>query len=134
MMFSGWFDLPWWGLILTALALTHVTIAAVTIFLHRCQAHRALELHPLVSHFFRFWLWLTTGMVTKEWAAIHRKHHAKVETDEDPHSPQTRGIKKVFFEGAELYRKESQNQETIARYGEGTPDDWMERNVYTKHS
>src|ERR671939_675342 len=110
MMFSGWFDLPWWGLVLVALALTHVTIAAGTIYLHRCQAHRALDLHPIVSHFFRFWLWLTTGMVTKEWAAIHRKHHAKCETAEDPHSPQTRGIRKVLLEGAELYRAESKNR------------------------
>src|SRR6267142_1981160 len=134
MMFSGWFDLPWWGLILTALALTHVTIAAVTIFLHRCQAHRALELHPLISHFFRFWLWLSTGMVTKEWTAIHRKHHAKCETVDDPHSPQIFGIRKVLLEGAELYRAESKIADTLDRYGHGTPDDWLERNVYTGHS
>src|SRR5438445_5402618 len=134
MMFSGWFDLPWWGVALVALATTHVTIAAVTIYLHRCQAHRALELHPLVAHFFRFWLWLTTGQVTKEWAAIHRKHHAKVETAEDPHSPQVKGIWKVLLEGAELYKKEAKNKDTLERYGEGTPDDWIEKNVYTKHS
>src|SRR5262249_49417752 len=103
-------------------------------YLHRYQAHRSLEMHPIISHFFRFWLWLTTGMVTKEWAAIHRKHHARVETDEDPHSPVTKGIKKVFFEGAELYRKESKNKETLERYGEGTPDDWLERNLYTRWS
>jgi stearoyl-CoA desaturase (delta-9 desaturase) len=115
-----------------ALALTHVTIAAVTIFLHRSQAHRGLDLHPVVSHFFRFWLWLTTGMVTKEWVAIHRKHHAKVETVDDPHSPQTRGIGKVLLEGSELYRDEAKNTETLARYGHGTPDDWVERNVYAK--
>jgi stearoyl-CoA desaturase (delta-9 desaturase) len=131
-MFSGWFDLPWWGLILTALALTHVTIAAVTIFLHRCQAHRALELHPLISHFFRFWLWLTTGMVTKEWAAIHRKHHAKCETVDDPHSPQVHGINRVLWAGVLLYVKESYNKETIERYGHGTPADWIERNVYSR--
>ena len=106
----------------------------MTIYLHRHQAHRALELHALPSHFFRFWLWLTTGQVTKEWAAIHRKHHAKCDTEEDPHSPVTRGIKKVFFEGAELYRAESKNQETLDKYGHGTPDDWIERNVYTKYS
>ncbi|HEY1328673.1 MAG TPA: fatty acid desaturase, partial [Casimicrobiaceae bacterium] len=100
----GLIDLPWWGYVVVTLAFTHVTIAGVTIFLHRCQAHRGLDLHPVVSHFFRFWLWITTGMVTKEWVAIHRKHHAKVETDEDPHSPQTRGIRKVLLEGAELYR------------------------------
>ena len=132
MMFSGWFDLPWWGVILAALALTHVTIAAVTIYLHRCQAHRALELHPLVSHFFRLWLWLTTGMVTKEWAAIHRKHHAKCETAEDPHSPQVYGINRVLWAGVLLYVKESYNKDTIERYGHGTPDDWIERNLYSR--
>ena len=132
-LFSGVFDLPWWGYVLVALALTHVTIAAVTIFLHRCQAHRALDLHPLVSHFFRFWLWLTTGMVTKEWAAIHRKHHAKCETPEDPHSPQVYGINRVLWGGVFLYVKESHNGETMERYGHGTPDDWVERNVYSKY-
>src|SRR5437868_3931029 len=132
MIFSGWFDLPWWGLICVALALTHVTIAAVTIFLHRCQAHRALELHPLPSHFFRAWLWLTTGMVTKQWAAIHRKHHAKCETVDDPHSPQILGLKRVLFGGVFLYVKESRNKETMDRYGHGTPDDWLERNVYSR--
>ena len=134
MMFSGWFDLPWWGVAVTALAMTHVTIAAVTIYLHRCQAHRALELHPLVSHFFRLWLWMTTGQVTKEWAAIHRKHHAKCETVEDPHSPQIHGLNSVLFGGVLLYVKESHNKETMERYGHGTPDDWMERNVYTPRS
>ncbi len=123
-----------WQILLFTLAVTHVTIAAVTIFLHRCQAHRALELHAIPSHFFRFWLWMTTGMVTKEWAAIHRKHHAKCETIEDPHSPVALGIEKVLFEGAELYRMEAKNRETIEKYGHGTPDDWLERNVYTKHS
>ena len=132
-MYNGLFDLPWWGYVVVALVLTHITIAAVTIFLHRHQAHRALDLHPIPSHFFRFWLWLTTGMVTKEWAAIHRKHHAKCETEEDPHSPQTRGLRKVLWEGAELYRAEAKNQETLQRYGHGTPDDWLERNVY-RHS
>jgi len=134
MMFSGWFDLPWWGLVLAALALTHVTIAGVTIYLHRCQAHRALELHPIASHFFRLWLWLTTGQVTKEWAAIHRKHHAKCETAEDPHSPQVYGINRVLFGGVFLYVKESHNKETMERYGHGTPDDWIERNLYTPYS
>ena len=132
-MFTGVLDLPWWGLVAYTLVTTHITIAAVTIFLHRCQAHRALDLHPVASHFFRFWLWLTTGMVTKEWTAIHRKHHAKVETEEDPHSPQIVGINKVLWEGTELYRKESRNQETLDRYGQGTPDDWLERNLYTRH-
>ena len=129
-MFTGFFDLPWWGYVVYVLAVTHVTIAAVTIFLHRHQAHRALDLHPLPSHFFRFWLWLTTGMVTKEWTAIHRKHHAKCETPEDPHSPQIVGINKVLWQGTELYRKEACNRETLEKYGHGTPDDWIERNVY----
>jgi len=133
-MFSGGFDLPWWGYVIYTLVVTHVTIAAVTIFLHRHQAHRALDLHPIISHFFRFWLWLTTGMVTKEWASIHRKHHAKCETVEDPHSPQIVGIRKVLFEGAELYRKEAANAETLTRYGHGTPDDWLERKLYTRHN
>jgi stearoyl-CoA desaturase (Delta-9 desaturase) len=132
MMFSGLLDLPWWGYVLVALGLTHVTIAAVTIYLHRCQAHRALDLHPVASHFFRFWLWLTTGMVTKEWAAIHRKHHAKCETAEDPHSPQVYGINRVLWLGVLLYVRESHNKETLERYGHGTPDDWIERNLYTR--
>jgi stearoyl-CoA desaturase (Delta-9 desaturase) len=123
-----------WQVFVVTLVFTHITIAAVTIYLHRCQAHRALDLHAIPSHFFRFWLWLTTGMVTKEWAAIHRKHHAKCETEEDPHSPVTRGIKKVLYEGAELYRAESKNLETMEKYGHGTPDDWIERNLYTKYS
>lgn len=131
-MYAGLIDLPWWGYVVVALVLTHITIASVTIFLHRHQAHRALELHPLPSHFFRFWLWLTTGMITREWAAIHRKHHAKCETAEDPHSPQTRGIRKVLLEGAELYRAEANNQDTLERYGHGTPDDWLERHVYRR--
>lgn len=130
----GILQLPWWGYIIALLILTQFTILGVTIYLHRCQAHRALDLHPIVSHFFRFWLWMTTGMVTKEWTAIHRKHHAKVETGEDPHSPQVQGIWKVLLEGTELYRKESRNKETLERYGHGTPDDWIERNVYTAHS
>ncbi|MFO6419052.1 fatty acid desaturase [Hylemonella sp. W303a] len=131
---NGLLNLSWWQIILYALATTHITIASVTIFLHRHQAHRALDLHPIISHFFRFWLWLSTGMVTKEWAAIHRKHHAKCEQAEDPHSPQIYGIRKVLTEGAELYRAESKNKETMARYGHGTPDDWIERNLYTRYS
>ncbi len=130
----GLLPLPWWGYVVVALAVTHVTIACVTIFLHRAQAHRALDLAPVASHFFRFWLWLTTGTVTREWVAIHRKHHAKVETPDDPHSPQTRGIRTVFWQGAELYRAEAKNRETLAKYGQGTPDDWLERNVYTRCS
>lgn len=123
-----------WQVVAITLILTHITIVSVTIFLHRCQAHRGLDLHAIPSHFFRFWLWMTTGMVTKQWAAIHRKHHAKCETEEDPHSPVTRGINKVFFEGAELYRAEAKNPETSEKYGHGTPDDWIERNLYSKHS
>ena len=133
-MTLGLIDLPWWGYILVTLGLTHVSIAGITIFLHRHQAHRALDLHPIPSHFFRFWLWLTTGMETKEWAAVHRKHHAKCESSEDPHSPQVYGISKILKEGSELYRKEAKNPETLERYGHGTPDDWIERNIYTKHS
>jgi len=130
-MLSGVFALPWWGYVLVTLGLTHVTIASVTIFLHRHQAHRALDLSPLPSHFFRLWLWLTTGMVTKEWAAIHRKHHAKCETPDDPHSPQIYGINRVLWGGVFLYVKEAWNKETLQRYGHGTPDDWLERNLYT---
>src|SRR3981081_1404347 len=112
---NGLSDATGWQIVIYTLAVTHITIAAVTIYLHRCQAHRALDLHAIPSHFFRFWLWLTTGMVTKEWAAIHRKHHAKCETEEDPHSPVTRGIRKVLLEGAELYRAESKNEETMRK-------------------
>jgi len=131
---SGLFDLSFWQLVAVALGFTHITIAAVTIYLHRHQAHRALDLHPIPSHFFRFWLWLTTGMVTKEWAAIHRKHHAKVETVDDPHSPQIHGINKVLWGGVALYVKETRVAETMERYGHGTPDDWLERNVYSTHA
>ncbi len=130
----GLLDMTWWQIVLYTLVTTHITIASVTIFLHRAQAHRALDLGPIPSHFFRFWLWLGTGMVTKEWVAIHRKHHAKCETEEDPHSPQTHGIRKVLLEGVELYRAEAQNEETIRKYGHGTPDDWVERRVYSRYS
>jgi stearoyl-CoA desaturase (Delta-9 desaturase) len=129
-MYTGFLDLPWWGYIVYTLVVTHITIAGVTIYLHRHSAHRALDLHPIVSHFFRFWLWLTTGMLTKHWTAIHRKHHAKCETVDDPHSPQIFGIRKVLLQGAELYRQEGRNKDTLERYGYGTPDDWLERNVY----
>jgi len=124
----------WWQMILFTLGLTHITMISVTVFLHRHQAHRALDLHPIASHFFRFWLWLTTGQVTKEWASIHRKHHAKCEQQDDPHSPHVYGIRTVLLQGAELYRAESKNKETMARYGHGTPDDWIERNLYTRFS
>lgn len=131
--FSGLLDLSFWQLVAVTLVMTHITIAGVTIFLHRCQAHRALDLHAIPSHFFRFWLWLTTGMITKEWAAIHRKHHAKCETPEDPHSPQVYGINRVLWTGVLLYVKESRNRDTMERYGHGTPDDWIERNLYSRH-
>ena len=127
-------NLPWWGYVLTTLGLTHITIVGVTLYLHRHQTHMALTLHPIVSHFFRFWLWITTGMVTKEWVAIHRKHHAKVESAEDPHSPQAKGLNKVLWLGVFLYHKETQNPKTMEQYGYGTPDDWIERNLYTPHT
>ena len=131
-LFSGLFSLPWWGYIVLVLVLTHITIASVTIFLHRAQAHRALLLHPLVSHFFRAWLWPTTGMITKEWVAIHRKHHAKCETTDDPHSPQIYGLHRVLWAGVFLYVKASRDKAMIVHHGAGTPDDWMERNVYSE--
>ena len=131
---GGVLHYSWWQVVLVTLVLTHITILGVTIFLHRSQTHRGLDLHPAVMHFFRFWLWLTTGMITKEWVAIHRKHHAKCEREGDPHSPVIYGINKVFFRGAELYRDEAANAETLKRYGHGTPDDWLERNLYSRHS
>ena len=131
---NGVLQASWWQIVVYTLVVTHLTIASVTIFLHRAQAHRALELGPVPSHFFRFWLWLTTGMVTKEWVAIHRKHHAKCETEEDPHSPQTRGLKALLLTGAELYRAEAKNAETIQKYGHNTPDDWLERELYSGRS
>ena len=131
---NGLTHATWWQVVLYTLAVTHITIAGVTIYLHRHQAHRALDLHPIVSHFFRFWMWLTTGMVTKEWSAIHRKHHAKCETQDDPHSPVAHGIKTVLLEGSELYRSEAKVQETLDKYGHGSPDDWLEKHVYTGRS
>ena len=133
-MLDGLITLPWWGYIAAALVLTHITTISVTLYLHRNQAHCALGLHPVVSHFFRFWLWATTGMVTKEWVSVHRKHHAKTETAEDPHSPYTKGIGMVFWQGSELYREEAKNQDTLDNFGHGTPDDWMERNFYARGS
>ena len=130
-MYAGIVDWPWWAYVVVTLGLTHVTIIAVTIFLHRHQAHRALDLHPLASHFFRFWLWLTTGMGTKEWASIHRKHHAKCETADDPHSPRVYGLNRVLWSGVLLYVKEARNAETLKRYGHGTPEDWIEGRLYT---
>jgi stearoyl-CoA desaturase (delta-9 desaturase) len=130
----GLFDLSGWQVLACTLVLTHITIASVTIYLHRHSAHRSLDLHPIPAHFFRFWLWLTTAQVTKEWTAIHRKHHAKCEQAEDPHSPHVHGIKTVLLTGAELYRKEAENLETLERFGHGTPNDWLERHVYTPRS
>ena len=123
-----------WTLVLITLAMTHVTIVSVTVYLHRYSAHRSLELHPALKHFFRFWLWLTTGQNTRAWTAIHRKHHARCDTEEDPHSPQVLGIRKVLGEGAELYQAEAANQQTLDKYGGGCPDDWVERRVYSRYS
>ncbi|TAM45614.1 MAG: acyl-CoA desaturase [Burkholderiaceae bacterium] len=131
---NGLWNASWWEVVLYTLITTHITIASVTIYLHRHQAHRALDLHAIPAHFFRFWLWLATGQVTREWVSIHRKHHAKCETVDDPHSPVAHGIKKVFWQGAELYRAESKNQETLSKYSQGCPNDWLERNVYTRYS
>ena len=130
---DGLLTLPWWGYIIVTLVTTHLTIACVTLFLHRSQAHRAVDFHPAVAHLMRFWLWLASGMKTREWVAIHRKHHATVETDADPHSPKTHGILKVLFGGTELYRGEAANKATLETYGKGTPWDWLEKNLYTPH-
>lgn len=132
-LLNGIFNLSGPDILLATLALTHITIASVTIYLHRHQTHHALTLHPVVSHFFRFWLWLTTGTVTKEWVAVHRKHHAKCETTEDPHSPKVFGLKKLLLQGAELYRAEASKQETLDKYGKGTPNDWLERKLYSRY-
>lgn len=133
-MIYGVLNLSFWGYVLATIVLTQITIAAVTIYLHRYQTHRALTLHPIVSHFFRFWLWLTTGMVTAQWVAIHRKHHATTDIVGDPHSPKVLGLKKVFWQGAELYKQASKDKEMIDKYSHGTPTDWIERNVYTRLS
>jgi len=130
----GILNLSFWGYVLAAIILTQITIAGVTVYLHRHQAHRALTLHPVISHFFRFWLWMTTGMVTEQWVAIHRKHHAMTDIEGDPHSPVVYGIKKVLFEGAELYRAASKDQPMVEKYNHGTPSDWIERTLYSKHS
>ena len=130
----GLCDWALWQIVLFALAMTHLSMISVTVFLHRHQAHRALDLHPSASHFFRFWLWLTTGQVTREWTAIHRKHHAKCEQAQDPHSPHVYGIKTVLLQGYELYRAEAVKVETLERFGHGTPDDWLERKLYTRFS
>lgn len=121
-----------WVYIVYTLIMTHITVISVTLFLHRGQAHKGADFHPIMNHFFRFWLWLTTGIVTKEWVAIHRKHHTECETENDPHSPQILGLKKVLLEGAELYQEEAKNTETLKRYGRGTPDDWLEKYIYAR--
>ena len=125
-------DIPWWGHVLVALVLTHLTIISVTVFLHRHQAHCALDLHPALSHLFRFWVWFTTSIITKQWVAVHRKHHANVESDEDPHSPQVHGIHSVLWGGAILYHREAKIKDTLEKYGKGTPDDWLERKLYAR--
>lgn len=133
-MLFGYLNLSFWGYVVATLILTQITIAAVTLYLHRNQTHRALTLHPIVSHFFRLWLWLTTGMVTADWVAIHRKHHASADVEGDPHSPVVFGIKKVFWEGAELYKVARKDKEMVAKYSHGTPKDWLERKIYSPHS
>ena len=124
--------LPWWGFTIFVLVTTHLMIISVTLFLHRNQSHRAFALHKAVSHFFRGWLWLTTGIVTRQWVAVHRKHHATVETNDDPHSPQILGIHRVLWLGLLLYRRAAADRETLDKYGSGTPDDWIERNIYAR--
>lgn len=128
----GILNLDFWGYVIATVIMVQITMMAVTLYLHRDQAHRAIELHPVLRHFFRFWIWCTSGMLTREWVAIHRKHHAFCETVDDPHSPQIYGLKKVLLEGAELYREEKENPETVQKYGRGTPDDWLERNIYLR--
>lgn len=130
----GLLDLSFWQYVIVAFVMVQVTMMAVTLYLHRDQAHRALDLHPALRHFFRFWIWATSGMLTREWVAVHRKHHAYCETEDDPHSPQIFGLKKVLLEGAELYKKEATRPETLEKFGRGTPDDWLERNVYLRFS
>ncbi len=130
----GVLNLSFWGYLLITIVMLQTTIAGVTLYLHRDQTHRSVDLHPIVRHFFRFWLWLTTGINTREWVAIHRKHHARCETQEDPHSPKAYGLKTVLLQGAELYRVEAKNEETVHKYGRGAPSDWMERHVYERCS
>lgn len=128
----GALNLSAWGYVIVTLVMLQITMMAVTLYLHRDQAHRALDLHPVLRHFFRFWIWCTSGMLTREWVAVHRKHHAYCETKDDPHSPQIYGLKKVLLEGAELYRAEKNNRETVEKFGRGAPNDWLEKNVYLR--
>ena len=130
----GLLNLSFWGYVLAGFVMVQITMMAVTLYLHRDQAHRSLDLHPALRHFFRFWIWCTSGMLTKEWVAVHRKHHAFCETEQDPHSPQIHGLRKVLLEGAELYREEKDNPETLQKFGRGAPDDWIERNVYLRYT
>jgi stearoyl-CoA desaturase (delta-9 desaturase) len=130
----GLANLSLWGYVGVTFLLVQISMMAVTLYMHRDQAHRAIDLHPVLRHFFRFWIWVTSGMVTREWVSIHRKHHAFCEREGDPHSPQVFGLRKVLLEGAELYQAESSNLETLEKYGRGTPDDWVERNIYAQHS
>jgi len=132
MWYNGILNWSAWQLLAATLVLTHITIVSVTVYLHRYSAHRSLELHPALKHFFRFWLWLTTSMNTREWTAIHRKHHAKCETPDDPHSPVHKGLLTVLRKGAELYMEEAKNEETLRIYGKNCPDDWIERNLYQR--
>jgi stearoyl-CoA desaturase (delta-9 desaturase) len=129
----GLLDLPWWGYVILTVVWIHITLMAITLYFHREQAHRSVDLHPALRHFFRFWLWLNTGAPTKQWVAVHRKHHALCEREGDPHSPLVFGLKRVVLQGAELYIDEARKAETLEKYGKGTPDDWLERNVYTRH-
>ena len=128
----GVLNLSAWGYVIVTLVMLQITMMAVTLYLHRDQAHRAIDLHPVLRHFFRFWIWCTSGMLTREWVAVHRKHHAYCETKGDPHSPQIYGLKKVLFEGAELYQVEKDNRETVEKFGRGAPDDWLEKNIYLR--
>jgi stearoyl-CoA desaturase (Delta-9 desaturase) len=128
----GFLPLPWWGYVVWTLVWIHVTLMAITLYFHREQAHRSVDLNPLLRHFFRFWLWINTGAPTKQWVAVHRKHHALCEREGDPHSPVIFGLKRVVLEGAELYMDEARKPETLEKYGKGTPDDWLERNVYNR--
>lgn len=129
----GLVHLSFWGYVIVTFLLVQVTMMAVTLYLHRDAAHRAVDLHPALRHFFRFWIWSTSGMITKEWVAVHRKHHAFSDQPGDPHSPVVMGLKKILLEGAEVYRESARDAETVEKYGRGTPDDWLERNVYARH-
>ena len=133
-MHKGVLNLSFWGYVTVAFVMVQISMMSVTLYLHRDQSHRAIELHPALRHFFRLWVWMTSGMVTRDWVAVHRKHHAMVEREGDPHSPQVFGLRKVLLEGAELYQAEAVKKDTLEKYGRGTPDDWLERNLYGRMS